>query len=83
MATQIRTAIERRIGTDVFRARDGGAVNHRRCYSEAMVKPAQPIYAAHGVGHVWLIDPIGKTLEVHTLGADRRWREVRMYEGDR
>jgi len=41
-----------------------------------------PIYAAHGVSHVWLIDPIAKTLEVHSLGDDRRWRDVRLYEGD-
>jgi Uma2 family endonuclease len=41
-----------------------------------------PIYAAHGVAHVWLIDPIAKTLEVHSLGDDRRWRDVRIYEGD-
>jgi Uma2 family endonuclease len=41
-----------------------------------------PIYAAHGVCHVWLIDPITKTLEVHSLGDDRRWRDVRVYEGD-
>jgi len=41
-----------------------------------------PIYAAHGVAHVWLIDPIAHTLEVYTLGDDARWREVRMYEGD-
>jgi Uma2 family endonuclease len=31
---------------------------------------------------VWLIDPIAKTLEVHALGEDRRWRDVRVYEGD-
>ena len=41
-----------------------------------------PIYAAHGVSHVWLIDPIAKTLEVHSLGDDRRWRDVRIYEGE-
>jgi Uma2 family endonuclease len=41
-----------------------------------------PIYAAHGVRHVWMIDPIAKTLEVHTLDDDRRWRDVRIYEGD-
>ena len=41
-----------------------------------------PLYAAHGVAHVWLIDPIAKTLEVHSLGDDRRWRDVRIYEGD-
>jgi len=37
-----------------------------------------PIYAAHGVAHVWLIDPIEKTLEVHAL-IDRK---VRTYAGD-
>ena len=41
-----------------------------------------PLYAAHGVSHVWLIDPIARTLEVHTLGDDRRWRDVRIFEGD-
>ena len=37
-----------------------------------------PIYARHGVAHVWLIDPIAKTLEVHAL-VDR---QVRLYEGN-
>jgi Uma2 family endonuclease len=37
-----------------------------------------PIYARHGVAHVWLIDPIAKTLEVHALVE----RHVRLYEGD-
>jgi len=41
-----------------------------------------PLYAAHGVSHVWLLDPIAKTLEVHALDDDRRWRNVRVYEGD-
>jgi Uma2 family endonuclease len=41
-----------------------------------------PIYAAHGVPHVWLIDPIAKTLEVHSLDDDHRWRDVRIYEGN-
>jgi Uma2 family endonuclease len=41
-----------------------------------------PIYAEHGVRHVWLVDPIGRTLEVHTLGDEGRWREVRMHRGD-
>lgn len=41
-----------------------------------------PIYAKHGVRHVWLIDPIAKTLEVHALGEDHRWHDVRVYEGD-
>lgn len=41
-----------------------------------------PLYAAHGVRHVWLLDPIAKTLEVHTLGDEARWREVRTHHGD-
>ncbi|WP_437992183.1 Uma2 family endonuclease [Sorangium sp. So ce145] len=32
-----------------------------------------PIYAREGVRHAWLVDPIARTLEVHVLGADRRW----------
>lgn len=41
-----------------------------------------PLYAAHGVRHAWLVDLIAKTLEVHTLGAEGRWREVRIHQGD-
>ena len=41
-----------------------------------------PIYAAQSVRHVWLIDPIAKTLEVHVLGDNQKWREVRVFEGD-
>jgi len=41
-----------------------------------------PIYAAHGVSHVWLVDPVARTLEVYSLDRDRRWRDVRVYEGD-
>jgi Uma2 family endonuclease len=41
-----------------------------------------PIYGTHGVRHVWLIDPIGKTLEVHALDDSHRWRDVRVYEGN-
>lgn len=41
-----------------------------------------PIYAEAGVPHVWLVDPIAKTLEVHTLGDGARWREVRLHQGD-
>lgn len=40
-----------------------------------------PIYAACGVRHVWLVDPTARTLEVHALGEDRRWHDVRVYEG--
>ena len=41
-----------------------------------------PIYAEQGVRHVWLVDPVAQTLEVHALGDDARWREVRVYAGD-
>jgi Uma2 family endonuclease len=42
-----------------------------------------PYYAEHGVAHVWLIDPIDKRLEVYTLDVEtRRWREVRIHQGD-
>jgi Uma2 family endonuclease len=41
-----------------------------------------PYYAAHGVGHVWLVDPVDKRLEVHVLGEAGRWRAVRIFEGD-
>src|SRR5581483_8757736 len=41
-----------------------------------------PLYAKHRVGHVWLIDPTEKTLEVRILGDDGRWREVRTYRAD-
>jgi Uma2 family endonuclease len=41
-----------------------------------------PLYAEHGVRHVWLVDPIAKTLETHALGEDHRWREVRIHQGD-
>jgi Uma2 family endonuclease len=34
-----------------------------------------PVYAREGVRHAWLVDPIAKTLEVYTLGADGRWAE--------
>jgi Uma2 family endonuclease len=41
-----------------------------------------PLYATHGVGHAWLVDPIGKTLEVYTLGEGRQWRQVQVYQGE-
>jgi Uma2 family endonuclease len=42
-----------------------------------------PYYAEHGVLHVWLLDPIDKRLEVYSLDAEsRRWREVRIHQGD-
>ncbi len=41
-----------------------------------------PVYAEHGVPHVWLLDPIARSLEVHTLGSAGSWREVRTHLGD-
>jgi Uma2 family endonuclease len=32
-----------------------------------------PIYAREGASHVWLVDPIAKTLEVFLLDAAARW----------
>ena len=40
-----------------------------------------PIYAAHGVAHVWLVDPIAKTLEVYTLEAEGAWSSPVMFSG--
>lgn len=42
-----------------------------------------PCYAEHGVRHAWLVDPIDKRLEVYALDmGTRRWREVRIHQGD-
>jgi len=42
-----------------------------------------PYYAEHGVHHVWLLDPLDKRLEVYALDVStRRWREVRIHQGD-
>lgn len=40
-----------------------------------------PIYARHGVGHAWLIDPLAKTLEVYRL-QDGLWLRIGAHEGD-
>jgi Uma2 family endonuclease len=32
-----------------------------------------PLYAREGVRHVWLVDPLVRTLELFVLGADARW----------
>jgi Uma2 family endonuclease len=64
------------------RRRGGLSARASRGLAEADRNKKLPIYAAHGVSHVWLIDPTAKTLEVHSLGDDRRWRDVRVYEGD-
>jgi hypothetical protein len=41
-----------------------------------------PLYAANGVQHVWLVDPIAKTLEAHAHPESGRWQEVRVYQRD-
>ncbi len=42
-----------------------------------------PLYAEHGVRHAWLVDPLDKRLEVYALDVTtKRWREVRIYQGD-
>ena len=38
-----------------------------------------PVYAREGVLHVWLVDPIAKTLEVYTLNASGRWGEAETF----
>lgn len=40
-----------------------------------------PIYAREGVAHAWLIDPIARRVEAHTLGDGRRWGEPTFHEG--
>lgn len=41
-----------------------------------------PIYAREGVRHLWLLDPIAKTLEVFALGAEKRWVLVLVEKGN-
>ena len=41
-----------------------------------------PVYAAVGVGHVWLVDPAAHRLEIYLLGEEGCWREVTVHEGD-
>jgi Uma2 family endonuclease len=50
--------------------------------TEPIDRVKRPYYAHHGVRHVWLLDPVDKRLEVHTLDDDRHWRAVRIYQGD-
>ncbi len=40
------------------------------------------IYRREHVGHVWLLDPRQRTLEVYKLNARGRWEELESYEGD-
>jgi Uma2 family endonuclease len=40
-----------------------------------------PIYASFGVGHVWLVDPEAKTLEIFSLNAGH-WQLERVWQGE-
>jgi Uma2 family endonuclease len=40
-----------------------------------------PVYAREGVGHLWLVDPITRTLEVYQLDA-RRWAVLSTHGGN-
>lgn len=40
-----------------------------------------PLYGRHGVGHLWLVDPIAKTLEVFRLESGR-WVVAGAYADD-
>lgn len=40
-----------------------------------------PLYAVHGVRHLWLLDPVAQTLEVYRL-QDGSWMSVATYGGD-
>jgi Uma2 family endonuclease len=40
-----------------------------------------PIYAAHGVRHAWLVDPIAQLLEVYRIN-EHRWLQLRTWRGD-
>lgn len=39
------------------------------------------IYAREGVGHLWFVDPLARTLEVFRL-QESQWLELGAYEGD-
>ena len=40
------------------------------------------VYAEHGVGHAWLVDPIARTLEVLRRGDNDGWALVATHAGD-
>jgi Uma2 family endonuclease len=40
-----------------------------------------PIYATHGVGHAWLLDPLERMLEVYRLERDH-WLQLAIWRGD-
>jgi Uma2 family endonuclease len=40
-----------------------------------------PLYAAHGVGHLWLLEPVEQLLEIYRL-ENGRWSFVAAHAGD-
>jgi len=40
-----------------------------------------PIFARHGVSHAWIVDPVAKFLEVHTLDT-HSGHSVQIFDGD-
>ena len=40
-----------------------------------------PLYAAHGVPHAWLVDPVKETLETYALTNDRTWMHTATHHG--
>jgi len=40
-----------------------------------------PAYAREGVAHLWLVNPLARTLEVYRL-AEKRWVLLATHEGD-
>ena len=40
------------------------------------------IYAEHGVGHAWLVDPVRRTLEVFRRGDDGHWTPLDTHAAD-
>ncbi len=42
-----------------------------------------PIYAEHGIGHLWLLDPTAKILDTYRLDSNRWLPQARFYENDK
>lgn len=44
--------------------------------------PKMAAYAREGLRHLWIIDPVARTLEAYRLDADKTWRVAGTYGGD-
>lgn len=42
----------------------------------------RPIYARHGVGHLWFVDPDAQTVEVMRLNDEKQYQLVNTFSGD-